>query len=60
MTDGGKPGVQAWLEHLPGNVDWAVMFNTGADRARTPKPMNVLRNRFPQAVERIKTWPEPE
>jgi CubicO group peptidase (beta-lactamase class C family) len=25
---GGKPGVQAWLQHLEDGIDWAVFFNT--------------------------------
>jgi CubicO group peptidase (beta-lactamase class C family) len=27
--NGGKPGVQAWLEHLETGIDWALLFNTG-------------------------------
>jgi N-acyl-D-amino-acid deacylase len=30
--NGGKPGVIAWLEHLPSDIDWAVLFNTGAPK----------------------------
>ncbi|HEY5313277.1 MAG TPA: serine hydrolase domain-containing protein, partial [Pirellulales bacterium] len=26
--NGGKGGVRAWLEHLPYEVDWAVLYNT--------------------------------
>jgi CubicO group peptidase (beta-lactamase class C family) len=26
--NGGKAGARAWLEHLPYEVDWAVLFNT--------------------------------
>lgn len=56
--NGGKPGVSAWLEHLPGNVDWAVMFNTGHAKGQVPNPMNVLRTRFPTVVDSITRWPE--
>ena len=27
--NGGKPGVEAWLEHLETGIDWALFFNTG-------------------------------
>lgn len=27
--NGGKPGVRAHLEHLPGGIDWCLMYNTG-------------------------------
>ncbi|HEY2881512.1 MAG TPA: serine hydrolase domain-containing protein [Pirellulales bacterium] len=25
--DGGLPGVSTWIEHLPGGIDWVVLFN---------------------------------
>jgi N-acyl-D-amino-acid deacylase len=32
--NGGKPGIQAWLEHLEFGVDWAVIFNTSPPEGR--------------------------
>jgi N-acyl-D-amino-acid deacylase len=32
--NGGKPGIQAWLEHLAFGVDWAVIFNTSPPEGR--------------------------
>ena len=25
--DGGIPGISTWIEHLPGGIDWVVLFN---------------------------------
>ena len=30
--NGGKPGVQSWLEHMETGIDWAVLFNIGAPK----------------------------
>jgi N-acyl-D-amino-acid deacylase len=32
--NGGKPGIQAWLEHLEFGVDWALIFNTSPPEGR--------------------------
>ena len=40
--NGGKPGVQAWLEHLEYGVDWAVMFNTSSPKEGS-KPVPEVR-----------------
>ena len=34
--NGGKPGVQAWLEHLANGIDWALLFNTGRAERKGP------------------------
>jgi CubicO group peptidase (beta-lactamase class C family) len=31
---GGKPGIQAWLEHMENGVDWAFLYNTSAPTRR--------------------------
>jgi N-acyl-D-amino-acid deacylase len=41
--NGGKAGVQAWLEHLEYNIDWAVMLNTNSPKDERPKPMGEIR-----------------
>jgi len=40
--NGGKPGVQAWLEHLETGIDWALFFNTGAPK-EGPNPLGEAR-----------------
>jgi hypothetical protein len=57
--NGGRAGVQAWLEHLPDDVDWAVMFNTSPEKtADVPKPMADTRGRVYKAINEISAWPE--
>jgi hypothetical protein len=50
--NGGKPGVQAWLEHLETGIDWAFMFNTGAPK-EGPNPMGQARKMMYQAFDQI-------
>ncbi len=40
--NGGKPGVEAWLEHLETGIDWALFFNTGAPK-EGPSPLGQAR-----------------
>lgn len=40
--NGGKPGVQAWLEHMEYGIDWAVMFNTSSPKEGS-KPVPEVR-----------------
>lgn len=56
--NGGRPGVSAWLEHLPGGVSWAVLFNTSADKEGDGTPLREARQRIPAAVEQVKAWPK--
>lgn len=42
--NGGRPGVIAWIEHLPNGVDWAVTYNTGYDK-KSPPPHPLERTR---------------
>ncbi len=59
--DGGKAGVRAWLEHLPGGVDWCLMFNTTpGGRNGQDKPPDRFRpcvNRVREALEATRDWP---
>jgi N-acyl-D-amino-acid deacylase len=48
--NGGKPGVQAWLEHLPSGIDFAFLFNTSAPK-EGPKPMGEARKLLYAAFE---------
>jgi N-acyl-D-amino-acid deacylase len=56
--NGGKPGVMAWIEHLPGPIDWAVMFNTSKPKEARQSPAGVVRRRLLEALAEIKAWPE--
>jgi N-acyl-D-amino-acid deacylase len=35
--DGGVPGISTWIEHLPGGIDWVVLFN-GSERRHAEHP----------------------
>jgi N-acyl-D-amino-acid deacylase len=53
--NGGKPGVIAWLEHLASDIDWALLFNTGAPKDG-PSPLaearKVMYGGFTQVLAR--------
>jgi N-acyl-D-amino-acid deacylase len=40
---GGKPGIQAWLEHMENGVDWAFLYNTSAPKAGNSRAETVKR-----------------
>jgi CubicO group peptidase (beta-lactamase class C family) len=50
--NGGKPGVQAWLEHLETGIDWALMFNTGEPK-ENPNPLGEARKMMYAAFAQI-------
>ncbi|MBI2827636.1 MAG: beta-lactamase family protein [Planctomycetia bacterium] len=57
--DGGRPGVMAWLEHLPDGIDWAVLYNTSPDeREGARNPMRETRDRVYEALNAIDDWPD--
>jgi CubicO group peptidase (beta-lactamase class C family) len=59
--NGGKAGVRAWLEHLPGGIDWAFQFNTGEQAnpdAKTPAALTEAARRIAEAAESVKRWPD--
>jgi len=31
--DGGLPGISTWIQHLPGDIDWVVLFNGSKPKA---------------------------
>ncbi len=35
--DGGVPGISTWIEHLPGGIDWVVLFN-GSEKRHAERP----------------------
>ncbi|MBS1955318.1 MAG: beta-lactamase family protein [Cyanobacteria bacterium SZAS-4] len=55
--NGGVPGVHTYIEHLPNNVDWVVIFNgTGVDQK--PKVMGAALRSLHQALSDVKDWPQ--
>ncbi len=68
--DGGVPGISTWIEHLPGGIDWVVLFN-GSVRHRENHPEeteqpseapqgNALQDARKEVVELlrgVKEWP---
>jgi hypothetical protein len=50
--NGGKPGVQAWLEHLPSGIDFAILFNTSSPKDG-PQPMPEARKLLYRAFQDI-------
>jgi N-acyl-D-amino-acid deacylase len=50
--NGGKPGVQAWLEHLETGIDWALFFNTGAPK-EGPNPLGEARKMMYGALAQL-------
>jgi CubicO group peptidase (beta-lactamase class C family) len=59
--NGGKAGVRAWLEHLPGGIAWAFQFNTGEQAnpdGKNPAALTEAARRINEAAESLKRWPE--
>lgn len=57
--NGGKPGVMAWIEHLPDGIDWAVLFNTSKmeqDEGES-NPGRELRHQVYAALRELQSWP---
>jgi hypothetical protein len=50
--NGGKPGVQAWLEHLPSGIDWALLFNTSSPK-EGPNAMTLARKMLKNKFDEI-------
>jgi N-acyl-D-amino-acid deacylase len=55
--NGGKPGVSAWLEHLPNGVDWAFMINTTSANKEEPNAAAEIIRRVGKAIEDHRAWP---
>jgi hypothetical protein len=55
--NGGRPGVSAWIEHLPDGVSWAVLFNTSSDKEQGETALAAARKRIPGAIGQVKAWP---
>ena len=67
--DGGVPGISTWIEHLPGGIDWVVLFNASAhpeaqpERAERPSEAeegNALQDAQKEVVgllREVQAWP---
>ena len=68
--DGGVPGISTWIEHLPGGIDWVVLFN-GSVRHRENHPeeteqpseapqgnaLQDVRKEVVELLRGVKEWP---
>lgn len=58
--NGGKPGAHTQIEHLPNNVDYAVMFNGGADQnGARANPLDTVLPQLRQTLSNITEWGAP-
>jgi CubicO group peptidase (beta-lactamase class C family) len=56
--NGGKPGVSAYIEHLPTGVDWVVLFNSGHENIPGEQtPLGRARREIPAAIKAVTAWP---
>ena len=51
--NGGKPGVQAWLEHMENGIDWSLVYNTSPPEGKSSRRETV--RRIHEIFERIRT-----
>lgn len=56
--NGGLAGVRAVIGHMPGDVDWAVAFNGGANVPDAPGEDADAQARIQAAIKRTTDWPE--
>lgn len=55
--DGGLPGVASWIEHLPGGVDYVVLFNARAHAEDgSPGLVAEARQHLSRAINEIQNW----
>jgi CubicO group peptidase (beta-lactamase class C family) len=54
---GGREGVAAWVEHLPGGVSFALLFNTSFDKEAAGGFMGGAHKRVRDAIRQVKKWP---
>jgi CubicO group peptidase (beta-lactamase class C family) len=56
--NGGLPGVRAVIGHMPGDVDWAVVFNGGSHSPDAPGEDEDAQVQLQGAIRRTNQWPE--
>lgn len=55
--NGGKPGVHTQIEHLPNGVDYAVMFNGGANESgAVANPLNTVLPQIRGTLTNVVDW----
>ena len=56
--NGGKAGAAAYIEHLPGNIDWCLFINAIQHDENEPAALNEAIQQIRAACEDRKKWPE--
>ena len=56
--NGGVAGIHAYIEHLPGGLDWVVLLNGGQHEEDQPSPLGFCTRRLRQAIQGTKGWPQ--
>jgi N-acyl-D-amino-acid deacylase len=56
--NGGVPGIHAYIEHLPGGLDWVVLLNGGQHQPDQPSPLGFCAKRLREAIRRTGHWPQ--
>ncbi len=55
--NGGVPGIHAYVEHLPGGLDWVVLLNGGEHAQGKPSPLGYCTKRLREAIQGTDHWP---
>lgn len=56
--DGGIAGVRSYIGHMPGNVDWAVVFNGGRNVPGQPGQDANAAKHLQEGIRQTQRWPE--
>lgn len=56
--DGGIAGVRTFIGHMPGNVDWAVLFNGGRNVPGFPGQAADAAKHLQDAIRQTDRWPD--
>jgi len=56
--DGGINGVRSFIGHMPGNVEWTVLFNGGRNVPGQPGQDIDAAQRIRQGIRQTNRWPE--
>ncbi len=56
--NGGLPGICTYIEHMPGGVDWVVLFNSRQAKESGETPLlGDTQKAVRRAIEEVKQWP---
>ncbi len=56
--DGGIAGVRSYIGHMPGNIDWAVVFNGGRNVPGQPGRDANAAKHLQEGIRQTQRWPE--